>query len=432
MVGTPIFLAAITTMAGFVSLTWAKVIPMREMGIFVTAGIAYACFIALFFVPAVLSRIPLPSKLPETRESRLARLVLAASRQRAAIVLVFAAIVVASAVYIPRLEVVSDQLMFFKEGSAIRVSSAKVEEYFGGASPLTAEIVSPNGFADLLNPEFAATVLSTERDLEKLPGMKSAISVVDLIKGVNFMTTGEDAYPQNPAAIQGLLTQMSGQDPTMWVSSDGMRMVIRTQDFESKDIDELEGFVADHSDTIRVVTGMPLLFDEMNRLVVESQFRSLGLALVLIFLMLLATLRKVRAAVVGMLPITITIVAILGMISIAKFNLNIMTANLSAICIGVGVDYAVHLISGIYYFRRSGMDDAESVEAAISSVSRPILANALGLAIGLSVLFFSPIRLHFQAASIMWVAMIVSSMAALLLIPIFYRGRKRTPPKSDP
>jgi predicted RND superfamily exporter protein len=98
----------------------------------------------------------------------------------------------------------------------------------------------------------------------------------------------------------------------------------------------------------------------------------------------------------------------------------------------VGVDYAVHLISGIYYFRRSGMDDAESVEAAISSVSRPILANALGLAIGLSVLFFSPIRLHFQAASIMWVAMIVSSMAALLLIPIFYRGRKRTPRKSDP
>ena len=77
------------------------------------------------------------------------------------------------------------------------------------------------------------------------------------------------------------------------------------------------------------------------------------------------------------------------------------------------------------------MGDTESVEAAISSVSRPILANAFGLAIGLSVLFFSPIRLHFQAASIMWVAMVVSSMAALLLIPIFYTRRKRTRAKSD-
>jgi predicted RND superfamily exporter protein len=283
---------------------------------------------------------------------------------------------------------------------------------------------------DILNPEFADNVLATERELEGLPGIKSAFSVLDLIKGVNLMTTGEDAYPRDPAAIQGLLSQTGRDDPALWVSSDGMRLAIRTQDFNSEHIVELEQFVSDHSDTIRVVTGMPLLFDEMNRLVVESQIRSLGLALVLIFIMLLIALRTVRAAVVGMLPIAITIAAILGMVSIAKFNLNIMTANLSAICIGVGVDYAIHVISGIHYFRRNGMDDAESVNSALSSVSRPVLANAFGLAIGLSALFFSPIRLHFHAAAIMWVAMMVSSMAALLLIPIFYTRRKRARPEN--
>ena len=429
MVGTPIFLAAITTMAGFASLTWAKVVPMREMGIFVTAGIGYAGFIALFFVPAVLSRIPLPANLPQPRESRMSKFVLAASRRRAAVLLVFAVIVVVSAIFIPRLEVVSDQLMFFKDGTEIRKTSAKVEEYFGGATPLTAEIVAANGFVDLLNPEFADKVLTTERELEGLPGIKSAFSVVDLIKGVNFMTTGEDVYPRDPAAIQGLMAQSGNEDPAMWISNDGLRVMIRTQDFESSYVDNLQTFVSDNSDTVRVVTGMPLLFDEMNRLVVESQIRSLGLALVLIFLMLLITLRRIRAAVVGMLPVAITIVAILGMVSIAGFDLNIMTANLSAICIGVGVDYAIHLISGVYYFRKEGMGDSESVDSAVSSVSRPVLANAFGLAIGLSVLFFSPIRLHFHAASIMWVAMIVSSMAALLLIPTFYRGRKRTPPE---
>jgi len=430
MVGTPIFLAAITTMAGFASLTWAKVVPMREMGIFVTVGIGYAGFLALFFVPAVLSRVRLPSKMPKTGEGRMARLVLAASRQRLAIVAAFAAIVVVSAIFIPRLEVVSNQLMFFKPDTEIRKTFAKVEEHFGGATPLTAEIVSPNGLVDILNPEFADNVLSIERELESLPGIKSAFSVLDLIKGVNLMTTGENACPRDPATIQGLLSQTGRDDPALWVSSDGMRLAIRTQDFNSEHIVELEQFVSDHSDTIRVVTGMPLLFDEMNRLVVESQIRSLGLALVLIFVMLLIALRTVRAAVVGMLPIAITIAAILGMVSIAKFNLNIMTANLSAICIGVGVDYAIHVISGIHYFRRNGMDDAESVNSALSSVSRPVLANAFGLAIGLSALFFSPIRLHFHAAAIMWVAMMVSSMAALLLIPIFYRRRKRAQPEN--
>jgi predicted RND superfamily exporter protein len=56
-----------------------------------------------------------------------------------------------------------------------------------------------------------------------------------------------------------------------------------------------------------------------------------------------------------------------------------------------------------------------------------VLANAFGLAIGFSALFFSPLRIHTQAASVMWVAMVVSSMAALLLVPVFYSGRRKRP-----
>jgi len=141
--------------------------------------------------------------------------------------------------------------------------------------------------------------------------------------------------------------------------------------------------------------------------------------------MLLVTIRKLGAALVAMLPIVITIAAILCMLSLTKFNLNILTANMSAIAVGVGVDYSIHLISGIYYFRKQGLGSIDSVDSALSSLSRPILANAFGLAIGLSILFFSPLRIHMQVASVMWVAMVVSSMGALLLIPIFYSRRNK-------
>jgi len=167
----------------------------------------------------------------------------------------------------------------------------------------------------------------------------------------------------------------------------------------------------------------------MNKLVVQSQIRSLGLALVLIFIMLLVTMRKLRAALVALIPIVITIGAILGMLAMSKFHLNILTANLSAISIGVGVDYSIHLIHGIYFFRKRGLGSIDSVNSALSSLSRPILANAFGLAIGLSILFFSPLRIHMQVASVMWVAMVVSSMAALLLIPIFYSRGNEQPEK---
>ncbi|GAI45389.1 unnamed protein product, partial [marine sediment metagenome] len=190
-------------------------------------------------------------------------------------------------------------------------------------------------------------------------------------------------------------------------------------DLSSADMGRLEDFVDEHPD-IRVITGMPVLFNEMNKLVAQSQIQSLGLALALIFIMLLVTIRRFGAALVALVPIVITITAIMGMLVISKFYLNVLTANLSAISIGVGVDYSIHLISGIYYFRKRGLGSIDSVNSALSSVSRPVLANAFGLAIGLSILFFSPLQIHFQVASVMWVAMVVSSMAALLLIPIFY------------
>ncbi|MFC1931961.1 RND family transporter [Chloroflexota bacterium] len=427
MVGTPIFLATITTMAGFASLTWTEVLPMKQMGLFVSLGIGYAGFIALFFLPAVLSRMKLPPHLPQTQERNLARLVMAALRHKAWIVAVFLAIVVVSAFYIPRLDVVSNQLMFFRGDSQIRQTFDTVEKYFGGALYLTGEIVADRGVDTLRDYNYAEDILDTEREMERLPGVKSALSIFDIISGLNKAATGKDEYPQNPRVIQRFLMQIDDEDLVTWVSDDGFRMMLRTEDLESVDMNKIENYVAGHPD-IRLISGMPVLFEEMNRLVVRSQAQSLGLALILVFIMLLVTMRRFRAALIALIPIAVTITAIMGMLVITDFNLNILTANLSAVSVGVGVDYSIHLISGIYYFRKQGMGRKESVDAALASVSNPVLANAFGLAIGLSVLFFSPLRIHMQVASVMWIAMVVSSLAALLLVPIFYSGMRSRQP----
>ncbi len=422
LVGMPIFLTSITTMAGFASLTWSNVLPMRQMGIFVTVGIGYAGLLSLFFLPALLSRTELPLAHHPAEESRLARLVLMASKQRRWIITSFVILVVVSTAYILRLEVVSNQLMFFREGSEIRQTFNRVEEYFGGALPLTAEIVAERGIDTLRDYNYAEDVLDAEREMERLPGIASAVSLFDMVKNINEMLTGQVDYPENPRFIQRLLAQIDEEDLATWVSADGLRMMVRTEKLESLDMPQLEAFVAQHPE-IRTITGMPVLFDEMNRLVVRSQAQSLGLALFLIFIMLFVTIRRLRAAFIALLPIVITIIAIMGMLTMTGFQLNVLTATLSAIAVGVGVDYSIHLISGIYYFHRQGLGRSESVDSALIVLSKPVLANAFGLAIGLSVLFFSPLRIHMQAASVMWVAMVVSSMAALLLIPIFYTRR---------
>ena len=140
------------------------------------------------FLPAVLSRIELPSKPPPVQESRLARPVLAAPRYRALIITGFLVIVVVAAFYIPRLDVVSNQLMFFREGSEIRNTFSKVEEHFGGALPLTAEIVANRGVDTLRDYNFAEEILDIERELERMPGIKSAFSIFDMVGNINWIS----------------------------------------------------------------------------------------------------------------------------------------------------------------------------------------------------------------------------------------------------
>ncbi|MEL7562956.1 MMPL family transporter [Dehalogenimonas sp. 4OHTPN] len=423
MVGLPIILATLTTMAGFASLIWSEAIPMRQMGIFVTLGIGYAGLLAIFFLPALISHLKISAVHPPDESRRLGQMINQASTHRVPIILGCVAVIIASAVFIPKLEVVSDQLMFFKESSEIRQASARIETTFGSAQPLIGRMVSSDGSAALFNPVEAARLLAVERQLEAQPGIKSVISVFDLAVGFNRMTTGIAGYPQNPAVVQAFIGQLGEDGMKAWANQNGFRLLVRPVGLETNEIKNIKTWTAGEP-AVQVLTGMPMLFDEFNRIVVNSQISSLGLALALVFVMLVISLRSLKAALVGMLPIVLTIGVVLTFLVVSGFNLNILTANLSAIVIGVGVDYSIHLISGIYYFRRAGLTENQAVASAISSVSRPVLANAFGLSLGLSVLFFSPLLIHIQAAAVMWVAMVFSSIAALLVIPQFYRGNK--------
>jgi hypothetical protein len=119
---------------------------------------------------------------------------------------------------------------------------------------------------------------------------------------------------------------------------------------------------------------------------------------------------------VALVPITLTIATVLGFLAMSGINLNLVTAVLSSIVIGVGIDYAIHFIAAINNARPQGDG---YVLRAIDRAGRPIVANALGIAVAMTALWFSPLKVHSQVSMIMWVAMITSALTALVVIPMF-------------
>src|SRR5680860_1570202 len=128
------------------------------------------------------------------------------------------------------------------------------------------------------------------------------------------------------------------------ISSDGMRFVLLPGDFSTEDLRSWRDFAAGQEE-IRTLTGMPVLWDEMARLVLQAQVRSLGAAFLLVLVMLFVAYRRVRQTVVSLLPLSLTILMLLGFLAASGIQLNLITAIASSIVLGVGIDYAIHLVA---------------------------------------------------------------------------------------
>lgn len=186
---------------------------------------------------------------------------------------------------------------------------------------------------------------------------------------------------------------------------------------------------ADDPDTVSLtwtVSGMPVLYQGLSRSVRDNQFKSLGLALGLIFLLMSAMYRSVSTGLLATAPTGLTLAAIYGGMGWLGVRLDIGTSMLASIILGAGVDYAVHLLAAW-----RGDTPLEAAQHAIEETSHAIWTNALMVAAGFFVLTLGDARPLKNVGSLTTAAMLIAAFSTFLVIPLLARQtryqRGRTP-----
>jgi len=399
-VGVPMILTTVSTAAGFLSLLITDVSPIRQLGLFAAIGIGFAGLISFFSLPALMSLLTVKDQQHSAvLGPRVTVGLKALVRSRIPAIALTGGIVAFALVFIPQLDVDSDQLFFFKDGDPVREAFEKTEEVFGGATPLAGEFVlDPSE-----GPEGIIRIEEVSRELEGLSGVRTVFSIADVAATLS---------PEEMVELaSGGVTLPLGK----MISSDGLRFMLFPSDFTT---DDLEGWIAfaDTTPEIRTLTGMPIIWDDIARLVLQAQMTSIVVAFILVALMLAISYRNLRDTLVSLVPIALTIAAVLGFLAASGINLNLVTAVISSIVIGVGIDYAIHFIAAVNHARPAGDG---YVLRALDKAGRPIVANALGIAVAMTALWLSPLKIHSQISMVMWVAMITGALTALLVIPAF-------------
>ncbi|MCB1644680.1 MAG: RND family transporter [Pseudomonadales bacterium] len=166
-----------------------------------------------------------------------------------------------------------------------------------------------------------------------------------------------------------------------------------------------------------IVTGMMVLFNDMLKQLADSQIRTLFYVVGATFVMFALLLRSVSLAVLALIPNILAAASIIAVMGYLGIPLDMMTITIAAICIGIGVDDAIHYL---HRFREelAGADSvAAAIEAAHNTIGRAMYFTSVVIMAGFSILAFSSFMPSVYFGLLTALAMLLALLANLTLLP---------------
>jgi predicted RND superfamily exporter protein len=156
----------------------------------------------------------------------------------------------------------------------------------------------------------------------------------------------------------------------------------------------------------------------------ESQIFSTIISMIFALVILIIIYRNVILGIIAMTPVLISSIWILGTMYIFGISINVFTVSITALTIGLGIDYAIHIIER-YREESKKYDTPEAIQRTIRSTGTALFISALTTVCGFTVLLISPIPPIQHFGIITGMTIIYSSILAVVVIPILLMRRAK-------
>ncbi|MFN5348650.1 MAG: efflux RND transporter permease subunit [Polaromonas sp.] len=154
---------------------------------------------------------------------------------------------------------------------------------------------------------------------------------------------------------------------------------------------------------------------------IESVFRTILEAVVLVALVIFVFLRTLRASIIPIITIPVCLVGTFALMALAGFSINTLTLLALVLAIGLVVDDAIVVLENIYRHIEEGLDPFSASIKGVREVGFAVIAMTVTLAAVYAPLAFTPGRtgrLFIEFALALAGAVVVSGFIALTLSPM--------------
>lgn len=440
--GKAIFFSVANTIAGCGSLATSLVWPVRELGVWSSIGIAMMGGAALVMYPALLAAgggrmqgARGVERVFEKQSGRWARRVTEwCAHHRARVLLVTAVITLIALAGLPQLRTQSHGLNYLRTAHPLRLAHDRIEGLGIGVSAV--EVVVENK-SDPVGLEELSQLSKRLRELPNVLGVVGPADVVDDLAHSMFPTGGSGTtLDPRRTALRALSQDPKGKAVLDSFFADGGRVArvtvfVKTGGFESLNVLQREApRMAETSvpGARSIVTGIETVLLNTQSYLLRTLVTSFGSAIAVILIGFWIMLRSLRLAIVALVPNVLPVVVVFGLMSWAGIPLDVGTAMVASIVLGLAVDDTIHTM--VHYRELSALYGSDEAIARTLEATAPayLLTGAI-LILGFGTLMFSSFLPTARFGLLCATSVGVAVVAELFLIPVvtgtFFSGRRR-------
>ena len=455
-VGAALVLATVATALGFAMTATAPLEVIADFGVFTAIGVVVALIVMSSLVPAarVLRDRRSVGRARPVRDLELGRVMRGPAwlaLRLPAVALLIGALVLGGSLWAASdLHTQFDRDDFVPEDSEIGELRALQHELFDGELTETTYVLIDG---DLTDPEVFdglgeahARLADVEHVRTDPDGRAQATSVLTLLErtGLQMVNgqTGDSAAQGLSGAYQQLRTQ-SEADVRRLLSDDAQAGVVevRTNGGDGA-ADDLAGGIAAAFEPVTAaggevaVTSDAMIIAEMADDLRDFQARSIAVTLLAVLVLLVGyygvARRRPMLGLIAMIPSVTSAVLILGTMGLLDISFDAMTATLTAIAVGIGVPYGVH-VSNRFSEDLGRLDDVgDACRVTLRTTGGALAGSALTTFGAFVVLSFSGLALIGQMGLLGAAGIAFALLAAVLIQPaalvLWARAHRRDPP----
>lgn len=453
----PCVYTALTTMLAFGSMLASRIVPVEDFGWMMCLGIVLAFFVTYIVFPALL--LVLGKGEPSSTLGSQVELTVVLSRfcvRYSGRVLIFAALVAAVAVVgLSKVSFDNRFVDYFDEDTDINAGMIFIDQHLGGTLPFDvylqlgkyeAYVDEDDPFASPSDDDWPerywftddriAAIRKVHENLEAKSMTGKVISLATLERVTREFNEGEALTNLELAYVLGQLPETVRErliEPYAKPASGYARLNARIMESGPhfsrldliKDVRQHATSEAGFAEDEVIVTGMLVLFNDMLQQLAESQKQTLLYVVLATFFMFALLLRSIKLALLALIPNIIAAASVVSIMGYANIPLDMMTITIAAICIGIGVDDAIHYLHRFREEYQEGQSVTEAVQESHLTIGRAMYFTTMVIIGGFSILAFSNFLPTVYFGILTAIAMGLAMLANLTVLPSllirFYR-----------